>query len=121
MYYRDKDSSFPEDKLKLGRVLGPIPNEGNEMAQAVLTSKGTIIPRRSLRKLLVSELHAESEKRERQLYDDIVRKKLGDSIALPKKPLSTEYIPYSDDVEPNHPLHLPSDDDPVDSDRTSVF
>ncbi len=90
------------------------------MAQAVLTSKGTIIPRRSLRKLLISELHAESEKRKRQLYDDIIRKKLGDSITLPKKPLSTEYIPYSDGVEPD-PLHLPSDDDPVDKDGTSVF
>ena len=120
VYYRDSDSSFPENKLKLGRVLGPIPNEGNEMAQAVLTSKGTIIPRRSLRKLLISELHAESEKRKRQLYDDVIRKKLGDSITLPKKPLSTEYIPYSDGVEPD-PLHLPSDDDPVDKDGTSVF
>ena len=120
IYYRDKESSFPENKLKLGRVLGPIPNEGNEMAQAILTSKGTIIPRRSLRKLLVSELHSESEKRKRQLYDDIIRKKLGDSMTLPKKPLSTEYIPYSDGVEPD-PLHLPSDDDPVDTDGTSVF
>ena len=58
VYYRDKTSSFPEDKVKLGRVLGPIPNEGNEMAQDVLTSNGTVIPRRLLRKLLVSELHS---------------------------------------------------------------
>ena len=67
VYYRDKTSSFPEDNMKLGRVLGPTPNEGNDMAQAVLTSNGTVIPRRSLRKLLVSELHSESEKRKRQV------------------------------------------------------
>ena len=36
---------------KLGRVLGPTPNEGNEMAQSVLTMKGTVITRRTLRKL----------------------------------------------------------------------
>ena len=64
MYYRNKNESFPADKLKLGRVLGPIPNEGNEMAQAVLTSNGTVILRRSLWKLLVAELH--SSKVERQ-------------------------------------------------------
>ena len=72
--------------MKLGRVLGPIPNEGNEMAQAVLTSNGTVIPRRLLRKLLVSELHSESEKRKRQIFDDIIRKKLGDAITLLRNP-----------------------------------
>ena len=120
VYYRDKNESFPADKLKLGRVLGPIPNEGIEMAQAVLTSNGTVIPRRSLRKLLVAELHLESEKRKRQIFDDIIRKKLGDSITLPEKPLSTDYISYSDGVDPD-PLHLPTDDDPVDADGTSVL
>ena len=106
--------------MKLGRFLGPIPNEGNEMAQAVLTSNGTVIPRRSLRKLLVSELHSESEKRKRQIFDDIIGKKLGDAITLPQKPLSTDYIFYSDGFEPD-PLNLPIDDDPVDVDGTSVF
>ena len=31
VYYRDH-GSFPENKEKLGRILGPIRNEGNEMA-----------------------------------------------------------------------------------------
>ena len=43
IYYRDS-GSFPEIKVKLGRVLGPLLNEGNEMAQAVLTSKVTVVP-----------------------------------------------------------------------------
>ena len=38
VYYRDH-GNFPENKQKLGRVLGPMQNEGNEMAQGVLTSK----------------------------------------------------------------------------------
>ena len=42
---------FPLNKEKLGRVLGPIKNEGNEMAQAVLTASGKVIPRRTLRRL----------------------------------------------------------------------
>ena len=47
-------------------------------------------------------------------------KKLGDSITLPEKPLSSDYVPYSDGVCPD-PLNRPIDDDPVDPDGTSVF
>ena len=41
-------------------------------------------------------------------------------MTMPKTLLSTEYIPYSDGVDPD-PLHPPSDDDPVNADGTSVF
>ena len=87
VYYRDH-GSFPIAKEKLGRVLGPIKNEGNEMAQAVLSSKGTILPRRTLRKLRREELHDETEKRKRQLFDDLIRAKLGDSITTPPQAYS---------------------------------
>ena len=43
VYYRDS-GSFPENKEKLGRVLGPTVNEGNEMAQAVLVASSKVIP-----------------------------------------------------------------------------
>ena len=119
VYYRDH-GSFPENKQKLGRVLGPIPNEGNEMAQGVLTSKGTIVPRRTIRKLNTSELHSETEKRKRQLFDDVIRKKLGDAIQQPTRPLPRDFVPYSDGVEPT-PLQLPDENDPIDSDGTSAF
>jgi len=46
VYYRDP-GSFPKNREKLERVLGPIANEGNEMAQAVLNAKGKVIPRRT--------------------------------------------------------------------------
>lgn len=119
IYYRDH-GSFPKAKEKLGRALGPLKNEGNEMAQGVLTSKGTVIPRRTLRKLNKSELHSESEKRKRQLFDDLIRSKLGDSISPPSKPLDTTYIPYSDDSEPSSMI-LPEDNDPIKSDGSAMF
>ena len=50
IYYQDH-GSFPIMKEKLGRALGPLRNEGNEMAQAILTSKGIIIPCHAVRKL----------------------------------------------------------------------
>lgn len=61
MYYRDF-WSFSENKQKLGRVLGPTANEGNEMAQSILTLKGTVITQKTVRKLRTKELHSETEK-----------------------------------------------------------
>ncbi len=120
VYYRDH-GLFPQNKEKLGRVLGPIKNEGNEMAQAVLTSKGTVVPRRTMRRLTTGELNSESEKRKREIFDDVIRSKLGDSMNFPPQRKDVkDHIPYSDDDDPD-PLDLPDDDDPVDSDGTSVF
>ena len=51
-YYREEsDHLFPKQKELLGRVLGPSKNEGNQMAQNILTVHGTVVPRRSLRRL----------------------------------------------------------------------
>lgn len=122
VYYRDH-GSFPENKEKLGRVLGPIPNKGNEMSQAVLTSKGTIVPRRTIRKLHPMELQSESEKRKRSLFDDIILKKLGDSMNKPHKPLEDQpdHVPYEDGEDPDL-VKFPEDNDPIDpSDGKSVF
>merc|ERR1711923_176219 len=54
-YYR-KDKQFPLPKEVLGRCLGPAKNEGNEMAQYVLTIKGTVVPRCTLRRLRPDKL-----------------------------------------------------------------
>ena len=74
MYYRDR-GSFPESKEKLGRVLGPIRNEGNEMDQAVVTHKAKCVPRRTMRKLTSYELLNDSEKDKRARFDNTVKTK----------------------------------------------
>ena len=121
VYYHDH-GNFPEHKQKLGRVLGPMKNKGNEMAQGVLNSNGKIVPRHTIRKLTVSEIHSESEnKNKRRIFEEeLICSKLGDSMAFPPKPSSSPYVPYSDGVEPNS-LQLPEDNDPVDPNGTSVF
>ena len=119
VYYRDF-GSFPENKEKLGRVLGPCKNEGNEMAQSVVTSKGTVITRRTLRKLRTDEIHSETEKRKRSIFDDVILKKLGDSMSQPTNSQASDHVPYSDDVDPDS-VQLPEDNDPVMPDGTAVF
>ena len=41
--YYPESGSFPENKEKLGRILGSTVNEGNEMAQAVLVASSKVI------------------------------------------------------------------------------
>jgi hypothetical protein len=119
VYYRNS-GTFPEAKERLGRVLGPAKNEGSEMSQWVLTSKGTIVPRRTLRPLLPAELTAETEKRKRAIFDDLIMTKLGSALSSPSKPPPSDYVPYADGELDPPPLHE-LDEDPVDNDGTAVF
>ena len=118
VYYKEPNS-FPENKEMLGKVLGPLKNEGNEMAQAILTSKGTVVPRRSVRPLNKAELVSDIEKRKRTVFDDLIAKKLGTSMTKPPKP-PDNVEPYSDgNVDP-----ISIDDfneDPIDNSGRSVF
>ena len=89
------------------------------MAQAILTSKGSVVPRQSLRKLSQDELISESEKEKRSSFTAAVKAKLGDSVTKPSKPMPPDFIPYSDGN-----LDPPVDDyeeDHVDEDGISQF
>ena len=48
------------NKEKLGRVLGPLYNEG-EMAQAAFTSKAAVVPQYTMCEISSSELHQDLE------------------------------------------------------------
>ena len=116
IYFRD-ESSFPANKEKLGRILGPLPNEGNEMAQAILNSSGKVITRRSLRRLTVTERHSDSERSKRRTFDESIKEKLGDSVSSPSNP---DNVPYSDEIESDL-ADIPNDEDPLDEDGTAAF
>ena len=88
--------SFPEEKECLGRVLGPINNEGSYMSQSVVTSKATIVPQRSIRPLSISELNSETEQHKRETFDNFIKEKLGDAMTNPSKPPPSAFIPYAD-------------------------
>ena len=53
------------------------------MAQAVLVASSKVIPCQTLQKLSIAELNSEVEKRKRSIFDDIILKKLGDSVRTP--------------------------------------
>ena len=101
-------------------VIGPIKNEGNDMEQAVLNAKERVITRCTIRKIRKYEILCETEKLKRIIFEDLIKKNSGDSMAQPKKPVPTEYEPYSDDSEPAS-VQLPEDTDPVKTDGTTSY
>ena len=118
IYYRDH--GFPINKEKLGKVLGPLKNEGNEMAQAVLTYEGTLIPRKTIRRLRVEELHSPVEIDKRRLFDDVIRRKLGDASSFPTSgEADPDLEPYAyDEVDE---LQTVYEDDPVEDNGVAQF
>ena len=90
------------------------------MLQAVLNYKPTIVTRRSIRPLRISELNSETEQRERETFDNINKENLGGAMTKPSKPPPSAFIPYSDgDLDP-HDLHELYEDT-VHPDGTAVF
>ena len=89
VYYRDKTARYPFQKECLGRCLGPARNEGNVMANWILTQLGTVIPRRTIRQLTADELFDsnEVEAHKRASYTADITQNLGDSVKLPVGPL----------------------------------
>ena len=100
----------------LGRVLGPSKNEGNEMAQNVLSHKGIVLPRRSVRKLTQREIEMDSEKKKRSTFDELIVKLLGNSMILPANAVNPQDVGEFDYDERNDDSGEPagwSDSDPV--------
>ena len=126
-YFREEGTNlFPFQKKHLGRVLGPIKNEGNEMAQAVLTISGRVVPRRSIRPLTIAEINSESEKNKRRTFDDAILKKFGNSMTVPDKDNLIDLDLNDLTLEPDEIKEQSMHDqlvgeDPLDHDGTSVF
>ena len=90
------------------------------MSQAILTRKGTVVLRRTLRSLTVAEQVSNVEKQKRLHFDNYIRAKLGDSVTTPR-PKARSYVPYEDN-EPDSPPHLHTvDEDPIDGSGAAVF
>ena len=90
------------------------------MDQDILTSKGTVVTRRTLLKLWKSKLVCESEKIKRDLFDDVNENKIGSSISYPENTIPESYIYYEYDSEQDSSLF--SDvDNTVEYDGTAEF
>jgi hypothetical protein len=111
VYYCDAMTSFPYQKKRLGRCLGPAKNKGNIMAQWILKKNGKVVPHCTLRCLALAKLSPSNkvEMEKQSLFNVAIRGVLGDSVKIPKVlPLDNDVTkafdalwdlgPYEDDV-----------------------
>jgi hypothetical protein len=69
------------------------------VSRSILTSKGTVIPCHTIRKLTKLEIHDGIEKHKRKVFDQDILAKLGDSLTPPVKPIDTNNVLYDNDDE----------------------
>ena len=98
VYYRNF-GSFPENKEKLGRILRTWKNEGGYISQSIVDFSSCEIISWSIQPLRTSELHFKTEKMKRIIVDNVILKKLGDSMSKPTTPDDPDHFPCYDGVD----------------------
>jgi hypothetical protein len=103
--FRDKIPSFPDDKLILGRYLGPAINTGSALMAKILKSNGVFVCRSTLRHLTDEELDSSVHKDMRRKFDESIEHHLGPA-ALPQDFPAEDLTPdptYYDDTNAMDP------------------
>ena len=96
-YFRDHKAPFPHNQEVLGHVLGPARGEDNELSQWVLKSNGNVVPRRTVQVLQLDEIHSDTEKRTRDVFDALIERRWGSPMSTPK----TDDTEMTTDAEEN--------------------
>ena len=96
-YFRDLKALFPHNQEVLGRVLGPAQGEGNELSQWVLKSNGYMVPCRTVPALQLAEVHSDTEKRKRDIFDALIERRWGSPMSTP----NTDDMDMTTDTEEN--------------------
>ena len=84
------EAKFSFNREMLGQVLGPAKGEGNEMAQWILKANGFVVPLRTCRPLNTSKIHSEDEKKKRNIFNSLIKAKLGTSLNPPREEIKDE-------------------------------
>ena len=98
--FRDNIPTFPDDKLILGRYLGPATDIGSALTAKILKSNGQVVYRSTLRHLNDDEHACPVHTSNRKAYDDSIADRLGPAAReddFPDDDLTPEYEPYGDD------------------------
>jgi hypothetical protein len=75
--FRDKEPSFPDDKLILGHYLGPAIDSGSALTANILKSKGVFVCRSNLWHLTDKKLDSPVHKDMRRKFDESIENHLG--------------------------------------------
>ena len=84
-YFRYHKAPFPHNQEVLGRILRPARGEGNELSQWVLKSNGNVVPRQTVQALQLAELHSDTERQKRDIFDALIERRCGSPMSTPNK------------------------------------
>ena len=115
--FRDTSEAFPNDKVVLGRYLGPSIDVGPALTAKILKMNGTIVYRSTYRGLNDDERNSAIEQAMRDKFDDQIRSKVGPGTSTDSfNGLNIEGTPtydsYADDHE-NPPEPPPEEVEPT--------
>ena len=99
-YFHDHKAPFPHNQEALGPVLGPARGEGNELSQWVLKSNGNVVPWWTVWALQLAELHSDTEKRKRDIFDALIERRWGSPMSTPNKD-DADITTDTDEVDDN--------------------
>jgi hypothetical protein len=103
--FHDNEPSYPDDKLILGRYLGPAIDTGLALTAKILKSNGVYVCRSTLRHLTDEEIDSSVHKDMRRKFDESIEHHLGPA-ALPQDFLAEDLTPdptYFDDTDAMDP------------------
>ena len=100
VYFRDSAVSFPEDKLVLGRYLGPSIDIGPALTAKILKQNGEIVHHSTYRGLTPEELASPTEQDAQTTFDESIERALGPETKVDDfKELNIEDTPIFDKYE----------------------
>jgi hypothetical protein len=106
--FHESVTQFPEDKIILGKYLGPTdPGIGSVMSAKILKSNGEVVRRNTFRLLSPEEFDTDENKTLRHSYEESIIKRLGEPITSSNLPhelsisaVTPQYERYEDDDVP---------------------
>ena len=103
----DNLPTFPDNKLILGRYLGPATDVGSALTAKILKLNGQTVCRLTLQHLTDKETHCPIHLEMRRVFDETVASHLGPNATdqdFPAEDLTPDFDHYDDDhdLDPDH-------------------
>jgi hypothetical protein len=106
VWWYDQPASFPDEKRKIGRYLGPSRNHGSEMCSKILKANGNTRHTATFVALTDDEMQDTEVQKLQEVFNRTLREALGPGIEKGDYPEdeTPEYEPYQDNEIENDGL-----------------